>query len=76
MAFVLMVTSSVDRRWVYRWTGAVFAPAVGAMAGDFLRQRGQWAGLRLGMNSPGLVAWGIGCGTVVSLDLQDIDSCR
>src|SRR5437763_16084807 len=37
--------------------GLVFAPAVGAMAGDFLSQRGGWAGLRGGINPPGVIAW-------------------
>ncbi len=71
VAFVLMATSSVDRTgWVYRGTGALFAPAVGALIGDCVRQRGRWTGLRLGLNPPGLIAWGIGCGTVVLLELS------
>ena len=37
--------------------GRVFAPAVGAMVGDFLSQRGGWAGLRGGINPPGVIAW-------------------
>jgi hypothetical protein len=40
--------------------GLVFAPAVGAMAGDFLRQRGGWAGLRAGLNPPGMIGWAAG----------------
>ena len=68
-AFVLMATSSLDRTgWVYRGMGALFAPAVGAMVGDYVRQRGRWTGFRLGLNPPGLIAWGIGCGTIVLLE--------
>jgi purine-cytosine permease-like protein len=40
--------------------GAVFAPAVGAMVADYLRQKGQWAGMRPGVNLPGLAAWLVG----------------
>jgi len=70
-AFVLMATSSVDRMgWVYRGTGALFAPAVGALVGDYVRQRGRWTGFRLGLNPPGFIAWGIGCGTVVLFELS------
>jgi cytosine permease len=71
VALMLMATSLVDRTgWVYRGTGALFAPAVGALVGDCVRQRGRWAGFRLGLNPPGLIAWGIGCGTVVLLELS------
>ena len=71
IAFVLMATSSVDRTgWVYRATGALFAPAVGAMVGDYVRQRGRWNGVRLGLNPSGLIAWGIGCGSAVLLELS------
>jgi len=71
VAFLLMATSSVNQtEWVYLGTGALFAPAVGALVGDYVRQRGRWAGFRLGLNPPGLIAWGIGCGTVVWLELS------
>jgi cytosine permease len=40
--------------------GLIFAPVVGALVGDLLRQRGGWAGVRLGVNPPGLVAWLVG----------------
>jgi hypothetical protein len=75
VALNLMATSSVDRTgWVYRGMGALFAPAVGALVGDCVRQRGRWAGFRPGLNPPGLIAWGIGCGTVVWLELAMIRS--
>jgi len=69
-AFVLMASSSVDRTgWVFRGAGALFAPAVGAVIGDYARTRGRWNGIRLGLNPPGLTAWAIGCATVVLLEL-------
>ncbi len=37
--------------------GLVFAPVLGALAGDFLSQRGGWAGVRRGVNPAGLIAW-------------------
>ena len=37
--------------------GLVFAPVVGALVGDFLYQRGGWAGVRRGVNPPGMIAW-------------------
>ncbi len=43
-----------------RTMGVVFAPAVGAMTGDFLSQRGHWAGVRRGFNAAGLLAWSAG----------------
>ena len=42
-----------------RWE-LVFAPAVGAMAGDFLDQWGRWAGVRHGLNAAGMLAWSAG----------------
>ena len=50
--------------------GDVFAPAVGAMAGDWLRQRGEWAGFRPGINRTGLLAWGAGFGAAVVLEVD------
>ncbi|MHC5538651.1 purine-cytosine permease-like transporter [Singulisphaera rosea] len=40
--------------------GALFAPMVGALAGDFVRSRGNWSGIRCGINPAGLIAWVIG----------------
>jgi hypothetical protein len=40
--------------------GAVFAPMVGAMAADYVRQRGVWPGARRGANVPGVAAWAVG----------------
>jgi hypothetical protein len=48
--------------------GLVFAPAVGAMAGDRLANRGRWSGVRMGVNPPGLIAWGVGLAGRLVLD--------
>jgi cytosine permease len=45
---------------VFSLTGAVLAPAVGAMAADYVRTRGRWPGPRSGLNLAGLAAWSIG----------------
>jgi cytosine permease len=42
---------------VDRTMGLLFAPAIGAMTGDFLGQRGGWAGVRRGVNAAGMLAW-------------------
>ena len=43
-----------------RTMGVLFAPALGAMSGDFVRQRGRWAGVIRGVNAAGLLAWSSG----------------
>lgn len=49
------------RAWpLFGMLGAAFAPVVGAMAADYLRQRGRWPGPRRGVNVAGLLAWLIG----------------
>lgn len=59
--FLLIVSSWAGRlEIIFSLLGAVFAPAVGAMAADFLLQRGQWRGVHLGWNPPGFAAWGLG----------------
>ncbi len=40
--------------------GALFAPACGAIAADYLRSRGAWPGARRGWNGPGVLAWAVG----------------
>jgi cytosine permease len=42
---------------IFTVLGAVFAPMVGAMAGDYVRSRGAWPGPRRGINPAGLLAW-------------------
>jgi hypothetical protein len=61
MAWLLITTAWADRGDVIaEGMGLVFAPALGAMAGDCLRQRGGWAGIRHGVNLPGVVGWAAG----------------
>ncbi len=40
--------------------GAAVAPITGAIAADFLRQRGRWPGPRPGVNLAGVLAWIVG----------------
>jgi hypothetical protein len=61
LAFALIVTSWPGRlEAVDHVMGLVFAPAAGALAGDYVSQRGQWAGVRPGLHPPGLIAWATG----------------
>ena len=61
LAFVLIAISWAGRlEEIFNLMGAVFAPAVGALVADFLRQKGQWHGVRRGWNPAGLLAWGLG----------------
>jgi purine-cytosine permease-like protein len=53
--------------------GAVFAPAVGAMAADWLRQRGASAGLRPGVNRTGLIAWVAGMMIAFALEFGPVE---
>lgn len=69
-AFGLIVTSWPGRlEAVDHMMGLIFAPAVGAMAGDSLAQRGRWAGVRRGLHPPGLIAWFVGLASRLVLDL-------
>ena len=56
---LMMIAPSWSSRLadVYYLMGLVFAPIVGAIVGDYVNQRGQWAGVRRGVNPPGIVAW-------------------
>jgi hypothetical protein len=61
VAFLLIAVSWARRPDViFGLTGAVFAPAVGAMTADALRQKGEWRGIREGFHPAGLLAWGVG----------------
>ena len=69
VAFVLIVTGWPGRlEAVDHVMGMFFAPAAGAMAGDYLRQKGEWAGVRRGFHPPGIVAWVAGVAIRPTLD--------
>jgi cytosine permease len=46
---------------VFGVLAALVTPVVGAMAADYLRNRGQWPGPRRGVNAAGVLAWSLGC---------------
>src|SRR5262249_21740334 len=73
LAFVLIASSwASGLETIYRVMGLVCAPAVGAIVGDFVRQKGGWSGIREGVNPAGMLAWAAGCGVqpVVALGLM------
>ena len=60
-AFVLVAVSWADRlEVIFSLIGAVFAPAIGTIVADAWRQKGQWRGIRMGLNPCGVIAWGAG----------------
>jgi purine-cytosine permease-like protein len=68
-AFLLVATGWPGRlEAVDHVMGVVFAPAVGAMAGDWFANRGRWAGVRMGVHPPGIIAWGLGLAGRLVLD--------
>ena len=74
IALVLGATSWATRLdAIFVLTGVVFAPAVGAMAGDWLRQRGAWGGIRLGVNRAGVIAWAGGVAISLALELRPLE---
>src|SRR5262249_29378818 len=73
VAFLLIASSWATRlESIYYGMGLVFAPAVGAMAGDWARQRGTWAGPRDGLNLAGIIAWTAGIGVRAGMDVARI----
>jgi len=73
IAFVLAATSSLNRlELIDSAMGDVFAPVAGAMAGDWLRQRGGWSGLRHGINRTGVMAWGAGFAIALVLEVDRV----
>jgi hypothetical protein len=61
LAWLLVASGLVARLLpVFEVVGAVFAPALGAIAADYVRSRGRWTGARLGWSGPGLLAWLVG----------------
>ena len=60
-AWLLIVGGWFDRtELAFNVLGAAFAPAAGAVAADYRRQKGRWPGPRSGVNPAGLVAWALG----------------
>lgn len=77
IALVMGATSCVNRLdWIFVVMGLLFAPAVGAMAGDWLRQWGDWAGVRLGVNRAGIIAWVAGVGIALAFEVGQLDADR
>jgi cytosine permease len=73
LALVGAATSFADRlEWIYSAMGDFFAPAIGALAADWLRQRGRWPGLRHGINGIGVVAWAAGFGVTLVLEVDRV----
>ena len=60
--------------FVFFGMGLVFAPVVGAMAADWLRQKGEWAGVRTGVNRTGVIAWAAGLGIALAVEIGRVDS--
>jgi hypothetical protein len=70
LAFVLMASFQVDRLGpIYRAMGVMFAPVVGAMAGDLLGRSQARIALRTGINPAGLFAWAAGCAVAAALEM-------
>jgi hypothetical protein len=58
IALALAATSNLDRLdVVYSAMGAVIGPALGAIAGDWVRQRGGWSKGKDGVAADGVIAW-------------------
>ena len=58
LAWIMVSTGLVNRMFhVFSLVGGLAAPAVGALAADYVRSRGVWPGPRVGYNVPGLIAW-------------------
>jgi hypothetical protein len=77
VAFVLIATSWASRlESIVHGMGLVFAPAVGAMAGDYARHRGGWAGVRAGLNPAGVAAWAAGLGIPPAVAMATIGNPR
>ena len=61
LAFILVTLTVADRlEEIFNLLGAIFAPVVGALVADALRQQGNWRGVRRGWSPAGLLAWVLG----------------
>lgn len=45
---------------IFGWMGAAFGPVAGAIAADFVRQKGRWPGPRPGWRASAAIAWAVG----------------
>jgi cytosine permease len=69
VALCLMATGQVDRLGpIFIAMGALFAPALGAMAGDLTGRIERGLEFRAGINLAGVLAWAAGCAVAVTLD--------
>jgi cytosine permease len=57
---LLMFSERVTLFGVFTVVGALIAPVAGAIAADFLKSGGRWAGARSGVNRAGMAAWAVG----------------
>jgi hypothetical protein len=70
LAFVLMASFQLDRLGpIYRTMGVMFAPVLGAMAGDLLGRNQLRLAFRTGINPAGLIAWAVGCSVAAALEM-------
>ncbi len=66
-ALFLMATYQVDRLGpIFIAMGAVFAPALGALAGDLTGRISRGLAFRRGVNPAGVLAWAAGCSVAVA----------
>jgi hypothetical protein len=69
VALVLGATSSLNRLdLVWRALGDAFAPALGAIAGDWLWHRGHWPGTQDRISPAGVAAWALGLLITLALE--------
>jgi cytosine permease len=70
ISLVLIVSFQVDHLGpIYRTMGALFAPVLGAMAGDLLGRNQARIVFRSGINPAGIVAWAAGCSVAAALEM-------
>ena len=71
LAFFLMATMQVDRLGpIVGAMGVIFAPALGAMAGQSLRRRSATVEIRSGINPAGALAWIAGFALALMVELE------
>ncbi len=71
MALVMMATGCTERLGpIFAAMGVVFAPVLGAMAGDRLRSMSRPDELRQGINPAGILAWGVGVLIAAAIEIE------